>query len=145
MAARAEGSVFGRRCVQAYGRRAAMALVMLAILITQAHAQSSASWDDRCPAPSPPMSGASSNGALRWRATRSGDNPGEFLLEGNARIAFAGYLVCADTIVFDGRELRARGNVLAVEPSGTIYRAGEIRFAPAATEAFKNSLGSRSP
>jgi hypothetical protein len=102
-----------------------MALVVLAILITEAHAQSVASWDEHCPAPSPPMSGASSSGALRWRATRSGDNPGEFLLVGNARIAFAGYLVCADTIVFDGRELRARGNARVVEPSGTILRAGE--------------------
>jgi hypothetical protein len=91
------------------------------------------------------MPGASSNGALRWRATRSRDSPGEFRLEGNVRVAFAGYLICADTIVFDGRELRARGNAVAVEPDGTILRATEIKLGSVATEAFKASLGSRSP
>jgi hypothetical protein len=59
---------------------------------------------------------------------------------------FASYLVCADTIVFNSRtsELRARGNAIVVEPSGTVLRATEIKLGPEATEAFKNSLGSRS-
>jgi hypothetical protein len=122
-----------------------MAVVVLAILITEAQAQSVAPSDDRCSAPSPPMSGASSSGALRWRATRSRDSFGEFRLEGNVRVAFAGYLICADTIVFDGRELRAQGNAVTVEPSGTIYRAGEIKLGPVVSEAFKNALGGRSP
>jgi hypothetical protein len=122
-----------------------MMLVALAMSIAEAQAQSVASWDDRCPAPSPPMAGASPSEVLRWRATRSHDSPGEFRLEGNARVAFAGYLICADTIVFDGRELRAQGNAVAVEPSGTIYRAGEMKFGPVVSEAFKNALGSRSP
>src|SRR5262245_8864623 len=137
--------MFGRCRLEAFGCHTLIMLLVLAIMLPEAQAQSAASWDDRCPAPSPPLSGVSPSGALRWRTTRSGDNPGEFLLEGNARIAFAGYLICADAIFFDGRELRARGNALALEPSGTILRAGEIKFAPAVTEAFKNALGSRAP
>jgi hypothetical protein len=131
--------------VEGIGRHTVMMLAALAMSIAEAQAQSVAAWDDRCPAPSPPMSGASSSGALRWRATRASDSLGEFLLEGNARIAFASYLVCADTIVFDGRELRARGNAVVVEPDGTTLRATEIKLGPAATEAFKTSLGNRSP
>jgi hypothetical protein len=128
-----------------WARHSVMMLVALAMSITEAQAQSVAPSDDGCSAPSPPMSGASSSGALRFRATRSHDSAGEFRLEGNVRVAFAGYLICADTIVFDGRELRAQGNAVAVEPSGTIYRAGEIRLGPVVSEAFKNALGGRSP
>jgi hypothetical protein len=93
---------------------------------------------------SPPMSGVLSDGALQWRAIRLSDGLGEFLLEGNARIAFARYIVCADTINFNGRVLHARGNAVAVDPGGTILRATEIKLGPAATEAFKNSLVGRS-
>jgi len=137
--------MFGRCRLEAFGCHTLIMLLVLAIMLTEAQAQSAASWDDRCPAPSPPLSGVSPSGALRWRTTRSGDNPGEFLLEGNARIAFAGYLICADTIVFDGRELHARGNALAFEPSGTTYRATNMKFGPPVSEAFKTALGSRSP
>ena len=106
-----------------WARHSVMMLVALAMSIAEAQAQSVAPSDDRCSAPSPPMSGASSSGALRFRATRSHDSAGEFRLEGNARIAFAGYLICA----------------------GTIYRAGEMKFGPVVSEAFKNALGGRSP
>jgi hypothetical protein len=85
---------------------------------------------------SPPMSGVSSNGVLQWRAMRLSDSLGEFLLEGNARIAFASDVICADTIVFNGRELCARGDAVAVDPGGTILRATEIKAGAGSDRSF---------